>query len=245
MPKTDMPLLRHVIGRREAAYTGQSRANNYIVSRGIGDYTGALPLFNGKGFMAHVKMKTGSRGREDRVSVLDVGAGQAAAISRLKKDFPDIDAYGVSAFDYRRSIEDPEARQRAARVDYRIGDAQRLKAAFPEQGFDFIVSVMCFCYLADPLNALRHCYSLLNKNGMLFVDAFAVLEDNDADLLKEFWKQIGTEASVEKHPGSPEPWRGAAIMKTERRLPLPFRYMPLPHTDDAVYELDTNVLRAS
>lgn len=207
--------------RKESFQTGL-KSNGYETGRGINDYLKELPEFQSKNVVEHIKnfIKNNTS-----CSVLDVGCGSAIFLKQLaKSNFRRIKASGLSAFDYRNSTKDSEKFSQAILncIDYRIGDAQKIIKIFPDNKFDFIVSVNAFNYFGDPLNVLKSCYSLLRPNGIAFIDYMTggKMPNVEVQKLYDYWKRQGI-IFEPRHSRI----QSLAIKKNDiKKLPMPIVY---------------------
>lgn len=202
----------------------------YLVARSLdGDlgtgYVGTLPKFKGKTFVQHLQERY-SQGDQE-IDVLDIGCGQGRALIELSQRFPSIKLHGVSADDYRPRLP-KNLKPLAENIDYRIGDAHRLRNIFGDVRFDLIVSVCTFHYLPDPQGVLRQAYGLLKDSGMAFIHEPCIpLTFEEVKQLRRYWRLNGVDAKLESH--GPMPYEGIelfdiAVRKTVPKLLLPFNY---------------------
>lgn len=211
---------------RKQAFAGQNTRRDYITYRGIPEYEKLLPKFEDQTVLEHINQRI--QQGIDRLNVLDIGCGKGIFLDDLIEDYSKegpcrVQAYGISSFDYRFH---PTSCRKY--IDYRVGDAQRLRQIFSDVKFDFIVSLHAFRYFADPLTVLKQAYSLCNNDGVVFIDRLAVpLNQEQADLIDRFWRRQGIRAEFRRWaPIGYEPSHYAvAIQRGQNpRLILPFRY---------------------
>lgn len=211
---------------RKQAFAGQNTWRDYPTYRGIHEYEKRLPKFEDQTVLEHINDRT--QQGADHLNVLDIGCGQGIFLNELVENCSEeghcqIHTYGISSFDYRSC---PTSRRKY--MDYRVGDAQKLRQIFPDVKFDFIVSLHAFEYFADPLTVLKQAYSVCNSGGIIFLDRLVVLlYKEQAELLDRFWTQQGIRADFNRwEPIDYEPSQySVAIQKGQNpRLVLPFRY---------------------
>lgn len=117
----------------------------YPADRNLAEYEAILPRIQDKTVVGHIRERL-AQGQQ-QVSVLDIGCGKGIALCELILKFPKVKAYGLSDFDYRTVLDDPWLTY-IQRVDYRVGDAHRLKKifgdtiAFPKQN-DNTMGMVC------------------------------------------------------------------------------------------------------
>lgn len=205
---------------REASFKDSLQYTIQKTTRDLDEYLRFLPKFDGLTVLDVIEMKLEA---QERVRVLDIGAGKGKFLNDLKKKFPrKISGYGVSAKDYR-------VKSYPKSIDYRVGDAQRLKEIFPGQVFDCVVSVFTFPYIADTLHVLSQAYDLVTpNNGFIFIEKPSISVDEKlSEKLKAYWEKSGILAQFPLRNGFTYP--ELAIQKTRYsavELPTPFMYKP-------------------
>lgn len=183
------PSLRELINRRRAAFEAQTAYHTYTVGRGLYDREAqgkeALPLQGYARLLPKVEGETIDTLIKDRITqkgtatILDIGCGEGRFLLDCKSQWGDkIKTFGVSATQYH----DTESVE-AAGVEIGIGDAQSLlnclrENGMPTSGYDFVVSVFAFPYIADPLAVLKHAHSILADNGIVMVDRFSSFDSS-------------------------------------------------------------------
>ncbi len=211
------------MARRDAFKEQQGKTvSHYETARSIGDYESRLPKIDGKGF---VECLTELGKRKPNFRALDIGCGQGVALTQIAGEYPQSSLSGISARDFREDLEDPGVEEfTREHIRYLVEDAQNLNRVFRGDKFDLIISTWCFYYLADPMNTLRHAYSLLEDNGFLLVHHTGIwLDKQEAEKLQEFWGKQGIEANI------PDPTNASSISVALRKtrnckLPMPFFY---------------------
>lgn len=131
----------------------------YTTLRTVDAYKSILPKFNEEENF-YERVLSLSEDGEAPIRVLDIGCGQGHMLAGLVGEFPSVQAFGLSAYDY-RSLAMSVFQDDLVKVDYRVGDAHKLLEVFSDQEFDVITSVHCVEYLADPLAVLKQAYRKL------------------------------------------------------------------------------------
>ncbi|MCR4306089.1 MAG: class I SAM-dependent methyltransferase [Candidatus Daviesbacteria bacterium] len=210
-------------------------------SRDLDEYCQTLPTFQKKTIAEHIEERI--HDGAETVTILDIGCGQGICLARLTKNYPQVRTIGLSAADFRPLAPTPW-QPYINKVDYRIEDAHKLAEVISSLTPDFIVSLHAFEYFADPLCVLQQAYGLLAMDGILFVDTAGLyLTGDEADTLKNLWKQSGAEAELSRWtPGHAlKSLHSPAIQKkAHAKLPLPFRYNfpALGHSITHIYSFD-------
>lgn len=231
MSKEATPLSKIKRLRREAFFR-ESHTQYYNVSRNINDYLKELPDFQGVNLERRIAYGVKNKGK---VSILDLGCGSGKFLIDVFKLHPGaVDLSGLTALDYRFELEPEEKQLISQSVDYRIGDAQKATEIFQGKTFDFITSVYAFYCFADPLSVLKKCYSLLNPDGIAFIDSVTDgLRPSDVSRLKDYWKGQNIEADFRSSSLRNFP---LALKKSEsvKKLPIPFSYNRVVYSERSV-----------
>lgn len=148
-------------------YLKHTKFQLYPADGNLAEYRAGLPRHNGQTIIDCIRERT-AQGQKP-VNVLDIGCGKGIFLCELSLKFPQVRAFGLSAFDYRDFLEDPWFTY-IKRVDYRLGDAHNLKQIFKGVRFDIVTSFYTFPYLANPSAVLDQVHSLLNSGGLAFID---------------------------------------------------------------------------
>jgi SAM-dependent methyltransferase len=204
---------------RNDSFVGNLVDYGESAGRGLREYDDRLPRFKGKKLSEIIADKIGQESTHD-LKVLDIGCGTGNALEDIVEQFG-VSAFGLSSFDY-PTVEDK-------RFDCRVGDAQRLHLIYGQNAFDVIVSVYAFRHIADSLAVLKQAYKLSKKGGVILIDEFQLLTEQQANLLKTYWESYGIEAEFRRNyfedlPLLPAVY-GLALQRGENpHLPLPFKY---------------------
>jgi len=226
MSRIETVPIGYILRARRSAHFRHTKDRLYITDRGLGEYEHGLPQFKGKGVSELIEDKI-DQGIEP-INVLDIGCGEGNFLASLVHRYPQIRAFGISAFDYRQKT--GLWGDRIKQVDYRLGDAQRLASVFPDVEFDLVVSRHCLEYTDDPLSVLKQAYRRSKIGGVILLDRLGTLLNQlQAKNLKAYWEQNGIQADLERYfPGEDKYDRTIyklAIQKaSNNKLPLPFRY---------------------
>jgi ubiquinone/menaquinone biosynthesis C-methylase UbiE len=219
-----------MVNLRKKSFIRESHPQYYIADRGMNKYLKELPDFQGRDIKGHILNRVN---KNEKVSILDVGCGAGAfLVDAFKLNPQHVQVSGITAFDYRNMLYPNEQKIALKHIEYRIGDAQKIKEIFEGKRFDFIASVWTLGYVGDPLNVLRKCYSLLNTNGVLFVDKIPNrISKEDARKLQDYWTKRGIESEFRSFADF-----SLAVKKNDRikKLPLPFGYS----TEDNYYKFN-------
>lgn len=214
---------------RRRQYLDHTTVKTYPTFRGLAEYDSRLTRQNGKSVIGVIEGKIVAGA--DTMNVLDIGCGKGNMLDDLVQRYPQVKAFGLSAFNFRSN--QYQLQEHAGRIDYRIGDAHKLDSIFSDVDFDLIVSVHGTSYSADPLAVLRKAYSNCKDGGIVMFDKMGThLTQSQAELLQEFWQQNGIQANL--HPRTSyhdEITRVNHSITLQRvagiSLPLPFKYSPI------------------
>jgi len=143
-----------------------------------------------------------------KLSVLDIGCGDAGLLAALLERHPAVTATGVDFFganwDYAQAACEARLAQLGRKATFQRMDAANL--AFPDASFDVVVSVMCFhevrapqgAALSGPLLALSEALRVLRPGGtFVLIDRFADAGDYDAAGLASV---LGATAELRREP---------------------------------------------
>lgn len=225
MASPETPIsLRTIRAARNLSYLCHAVERTYPTHRSVSEHEQSLPRFNDKTYLEHIEDRVA---QETPTNVLEIGCGQGALLACLAYTYPGLKTYGLSAHDY--SKEENYWKSEMNKVDYRVGDAHKLKSVFSDTKFDIIVSLYVFEYLADPLAVLKQAYSLCNENGMVFLDKFMMLTSSQADELGYYWQARGIKSHLKRFAPNEERFDPSMYALAIQRgsnphLALPFAY---------------------
>ena len=98
------------------------------------------------------------------VSLLDVGCGSGEMLAMLKKEFPNVEAYGLDMseqmLNQARKYLDPD-------ICLQPGDVDNLP--WPDHKFDLLVCNASFHHFPNPLRSLTEMYRVLQPGGRLVI----------------------------------------------------------------------------
>ncbi len=172
----------------------QSEGGRYRGNRDLSYYIANLPTFEELTFFDHARNKTDD---SEEVRVLDIGCGEGLALAELKQKLPEVKAFGISATDMRVITPPDDLKPYVDSIDYRIGDAHKLKDIFRGESFDYIISTKTFIHLGDPFRVLKQCYRLLKTGGIAFIeDPGFWLTAREFSKLQQFWESQGVKAEL-------------------------------------------------
>lgn len=212
--------------RRQEAFRVQAQRHPYTTYRGIENYDSLLPKFKGIKVSEHIASRIEAGATE--VSVLDIGCGEGFFLASLAHKYPEVKAFGISAYDYRPR--DEFSKGLLSGVDYRVGDGNKLKEVFADTQFDIVTSLYALEYFADPLNVVVQAYECVREGGLLFIDEFGPRMTMDqVELLKKYWQREGINAELDRWVPSYDKFESARYALAAQKgaspsLPLPFRY---------------------
>lgn len=227
---TETPIsLSKIKEARGIAFSNHQIERDYPTHRSVTEYEETLPSFQGQTFIQHIE------DRGSALNVLDVGCGEGSVLSTLKSRYPHLRVFGLTAHDYTSRL---TWSRYLDKVDYRVGDAQRLSSVFRDINFDIVVSLYAFEYFADPLAALKQAYMTCNEGGIVFIDKFTKLTMHQAELLARHLREQGVGVNLRrfapnKERFDPSMYSIAFQRGQSRRLHLPFRYSRVHKTSES------------
>ncbi len=227
MRRLEAPVpIKDILHARRETYLHHAGGRSYTADRDLAGYEEKLPRFRGQTVTQLIEGKI-AQGAES-VSVLDIGCGEGRFLAGLIRKYPQVKAFGISAFDYRK--ESSPWKKLLDEADYRVGDAQRLASVFPDVEFDITVSRLTMVYVNDPLSVLRQAYRRTKPGGIILLDKLGTeLTDAQSEHLQKRWEQEGIEVELESYNAKGDEDAASvyslAIQKaSDSRLYLPFRY---------------------
>ncbi len=223
---------RDIIRARERSFASRSHLRDYgcetFVSRGIREYEEILELEDTT-LRGLVEAKIAEH--PEGINILDIGCGKAAFLKQVKKEYPQANAFGLSAYNYRGVLGSVRIFLRIdPRIDYRVEDAHKLTSIYPGTRFDIVVSVAALEHIADPLNVVKQAYRLVKPGGIIMFNSPERLTRQQAEDLQRYWDLFGIKTKFGRDTIGFKP--DDPIMRTiliekagAPKLPLPFKYV--------------------